>query len=126
VAAAALRLARTRDIEEGWAMLIRERDRALSAIDEFPELAEQLIRLTLIADEASRGIGIGADNKTDQGVQFSKFLSIADHALVENELRSFCWDVPPEALCVLGKLRTSAGIQTSSQPWELMKRILRS
>lgn len=106
VTAEALQLVRAPEILEGWARLIREKDRAISAIDEFPELAEQLIRLTLIADETSRGIGISADNKTEHGSEPSKFLSIADQALVDNELRSFCWDVPPEALCVLGKQHT--------------------
>jgi hypothetical protein len=97
---------RAPEVVAGWASLIAAKERPLSAIDDDPGLADQLIRLTLIADEASRGIGITADNPTKPVPLPSKFLSLADLALVENELRSFCWDVPPETLCVLGKQHT--------------------
>jgi hypothetical protein len=97
---------RPEKVFDGWAALIRQKDRPINAIDASPELAEQLIRLALIADEASRGMGIRADNKTDSGSDPSRFLSLADQVLVENEGRSFCWDVSLESLCVLGKQHT--------------------
>jgi hypothetical protein len=106
VTPAELQSARPPELLVLWESVMREKATPISAIDENPLLAELLILLTLIADEASRGLGITTDNKTDQGSQPSKFLSIADQALVENELRSFCWNVPPEVLCVLGKQHT--------------------
>jgi hypothetical protein len=106
VTPADLQSARTSDILSGWERLIQAKDSPLSAIDESQELAEQLIRLTLIADEASRGIGVTWDNKTNEETKPSKFLSMAGQALSDNESQSYCWEVPREVLCVVGKQHT--------------------
>ncbi len=91
----------------GWTRLIREKGTAVSAINESPKLAEELMRLTLIADEASRGIGVTWNNKTEEGrLENSRFLLMAGKALTDNENESYCWDVPTEALCVVGKQHT--------------------
>ena len=62
-----LKSARTLVIEDGWKRLIQAKDDPLSAISENTDLAEELIRLTLIADEASRGIGVTWNNQIESG-----------------------------------------------------------
>lgn len=89
---------RFREVVEGWASLIQAKVTPLSEIRQSTELVERLIRLTLIADEASVGIGISWDSQTTQGPSPSKFLSIAERMLVTNELQSFCWEVPRDVL----------------------------
>lgn len=106
VSTADLRDAPTADIRAGWERLIQAQELAISDINKDDALAEELIRLTLIADEASRGIGVTWDNQTDQGPKPSKFLSMAGKALAYNHSQSYCWDVPHEVLCVLGKQHT--------------------
>jgi hypothetical protein len=108
VTVSVLRSVRIGDVLEGWASLIHVKETAVSEIRRSKELAEQLIRLTLLADEASVGIGIDWDTRTDTMSQPSKFLSIAEEVLVNNELQSFCWEVPRDVLCVLGKQHTPA------------------
>lgn len=98
-----LRSVRVPDVLAAWACLMEAKELAISAIRENQELADSLIRLTLIADEASVGIGINWDSETKQGLSPSKFLSIAERLLVENRSQSFCSDVPADVLCVLGK-----------------------
>jgi hypothetical protein len=104
VTVSVLQSVRVSDVVDAWASLIRARAIPISEIDR--ELAERLIRMTLIADEASAGIGINWGYQTDEGPRHSKFLSIAEQLLVTNELQSFCWEVPRDVLCVLGKQHT--------------------
>lgn len=104
VTVSVLQSIRVSDVVDSWANLIRAKATPISEIRS--EIAEQLIRMALIADEASAGIGIGWDSPTDQGPRPSKFLSIAEKLLVANELQSFCWEVPRDVLCVLGKQHT--------------------
>jgi hypothetical protein len=104
VTVSVLQSVRVSDVVDAWASLIRARAIPISEIDR--ELAERLIRMTLIADEASAGIGINWDYQTDEGPRHSKFLSFAEQLLVTNELQSFCWEVPRDVLCVLGKQHT--------------------
>lgn len=106
VTVAVLQSVRITEIVAEWASLIKAKATALSEIRKSAELVELLIRLTLIADEASVGIGISWDSQTAQGPSPSKFLSIAEQMLVTNELQSFCWEVPRDVLCVLGKQHT--------------------
>jgi hypothetical protein len=106
VTVAVLQFVRIEEIVEGWASLIQAKDTPLSEIRKDTGLVERLIRMTLIADEASVGIGINWDSQTDRGPSPSKFLSIAERMLVTNELQSFCWEVPRDVLCVLGKQHT--------------------
>lgn len=98
------RLGRVRisEIEQGWALLMRHKDLRITDLsrDEYLPLAEQLIRLTLLADEASCGIGVSWDDKT--------FLSMAGQALFNNGGRSYGWDVPYDSVSVLGKQHTPA------------------
>jgi hypothetical protein len=101
-----LQAARVEEVVAGWARLMAMSETAVGEILSVPELAETLIRLTLIADEASAGIGIGMDRNTTAGPSPSKFLSIAETVLYANELESFCWEVPRDTLCVLGKQHT--------------------
>lgn len=101
ISASDLQGARTLEIRQGWERLIQKKGIAVSAINDHPDLAEALIRLTLIADEASAGIGISWDPDKP-----SQFLSMAQRALTDSGARSFCWDVPRDVLCVLGKQHT--------------------
>lgn len=103
-----LQSVRTPDILDSWKSLIQAKGLSIREIHKSRELAERLIRLTLIADEASVGIGISWDSDTDAGPSPSKFLSIAERVLVDNELQSFCWEIPRDVLCVLGKQHTPA------------------
>lgn len=97
----------TPEIEAGWARLIQAKADPLSSITKTPALAEELIRLTLIADGASRGIGVTWNNKNELGkAEPSQFLSIAGQVLSGNRNESYCWDVPTHALCVVGKQHT--------------------
>jgi hypothetical protein len=88
-------------VRNGWAHVVAAKETPISHIDRTPDLAKNLIRLALIADEASAGIGINSDPHTP-----SRFLSIAELSLFKNESRSFCWEVPSDVLCVLGKQHT--------------------
>lgn len=106
VTVSVLQSVRVSDVADAWASLIQAKAILISEIHR--DLAEQLIRMTLIADEASVGIGINWHSQTDAGPRPSKFLSIAEQMLVTNELQSFCWEVPRDVLCVLGKQHTPA------------------
>jgi hypothetical protein len=106
VTVSVLQSVRVREVVDAWASLIQARNTPINEIRR--ELAEQLIRMTLIADQASVGIGIDWDNRTEKGTRPSKFLSIAEQILVTNELQSFCREVPRDVLCVLGKQHTPA------------------
>lgn len=88
-------------VNTDWAKLIAAKKTPISHIDKTPGLAQILIRLALIADEASAGIGINGDLHAP-----SRFLSIAELNLLNNAARSFCWEVPGDVLCVLGKQHT--------------------
>jgi len=88
-------------VNHGWAQLMAAKETLISEIDKMPNLAQVLIRLALIADEASVGIGIDSDLHTP-----SRFLSIAEVNLFNNASRSFCWEVDSDVLCVLGKQHT--------------------
>jgi hypothetical protein len=70
----------------------------ISKVAAVPKLSDALIRLTLIADAASAGIGIAAEQ--------TPFLTAAQGCLEHNELTSFAWDVPRDSVCVLGKQHT--------------------
>jgi hypothetical protein len=95
------------EIETGWARLAQAKADSLNSIAQSPDLADELIRLTLIADEASRGIGVTWSNRTRSGrAVASPFLSIAGQVLSDNKNESYCWDVPTHALCVVGKQHT--------------------
>ncbi|WP_457832214.1 hypothetical protein, partial [Staphylococcus aureus] len=76
VTVSVLQSVRVREVVDAWASLIQARSTPISEIRR--ELAEQLIRMTLIADQASVGIGIDWDNQTEEGPRPSKFLSIAE------------------------------------------------
>lgn len=57
VTQAALNRARTAGIKREWQALIKVCDTALEEIKATSAVAEQLVRLTLMADAASRGLG---------------------------------------------------------------------
>jgi hypothetical protein len=101
-----LQSVRVPDVVNGWAKLIAAKGTSIGDLRTSYELAECLLRLALIADDASAGIGIDWDNHTKAGRKPSKFLSIADTVLFANKLQSFCSEVPPDVLCVLGKQHT--------------------
>jgi hypothetical protein len=90
-----------KSIESEWAQLIAAKDTPISDIGKIPTLVQTLIRLALVADEASGGIGINSDLHTP-----SRFLSIAEWRLYENSTHSFCWEVSSDVLCVFGKQHT--------------------
>lgn len=58
-----LQSVRVSDVVESWEKLIRAKGTFVSEMSS--EMAEKLIRMALIADEASVGIGIGWDSQTD-------------------------------------------------------------
>lgn len=97
-----LQSVRIPDVVDGWAQLIAAKKKAISEIRNSEELMEALIRMTLIADEASVGIGVDWDLKARE----STFLSIAERVVLRNATQSFCWEVPHDVLCVLGKQHT--------------------
>jgi hypothetical protein len=101
-----LQAVRVKEVVNGWACLIAAKATVISDIRSSLDLTKALIRLALIADEASAGIGIGMDRQSSTGPLPSKFLSIADTVLYSNDLQSFCWEVPRDTLCVLGKQHT--------------------
>ena len=106
VTVADLQSARIPDVVNGWRKLIDSQNTPISEIHAFKDLAEALIRLTLIADEASVGIGINWNRPADSNPTPGKFLSIAEEALYRNKLQSFCLEVPRDVLCVLAKQHT--------------------
>lgn len=109
VTSAALKRVRSGAVKRGWKKVIHAADTTLDAIRDSSSLAEELIRLTLIADAACRGLGVTWNNPTQRGrSQPSEFLFMAAGLLSRNNNRSFCREVPPEALCVLGKQHTPA------------------
>jgi len=64
-----------------------------------PDVSQALLKLCLVADEASRGIGIGLPKQ-------SAFLALAAVRLVANDQRSLGWGVPPEKVMILPKQHT--------------------
>ena len=107
-----LRAARPREIQKAWSEMLKFLDIPISQIRQSRPLAEHLIRMALIADEASAGVGVdgertdhqdGKDKKTSKP---STLLSLAGWMLRSQQDRSFCWEVPADAICVLGKQHT--------------------
>jgi hypothetical protein len=96
--------ARPKAVERAWRQLIRARKTPISEIPASVELTESLIRMALIADEASVGIGIEWDRS--KGTARSTFLSFAERVLSGNGLSSFCWEIGTDLVCVLGKQHT--------------------
>jgi hypothetical protein len=98
--------ARPTELKASWAELMRARSLPINEIQGSQALTEHLIRMTLIADEASAGIGVDWDNVTEDGPVPSPFLSLADRIKSTQDLRSFGWEVSPDVVCVLGKQHT--------------------
>ena len=99
-----LRKARPSAVVELWKAILAKGETSIAHIRDSVRLTDQLIRLTLVADEASAGIGV---NCADHNVEPSgTFLSLAQAVLVNSGNRSFCVDVPPDLVCVLGKQHT--------------------
>jgi hypothetical protein len=104
-----LRAAVPSQVKRAWKTLNKYFDISISKIRESPTLAEQLIRMALIADEASGGIGIDQQQDGDDVSDSpGTFLTVADWMLRFHEARSFCWEVSADAICVLGKQHTPA------------------
>ena len=98
--------ARPNELKASWTELLRARSLPINEIQRYRTLAEHLIRMTLIADEASAGIGVDWDNATAAGPVPSPFLSLADRIKFGQDLRTFGWEVSPDVVCVLGKQHT--------------------
>jgi len=98
VTVAALSRALRPQIRNDWLFLVRHQKVAIGQIKTEPAVADALIRLTLMADAASVGIGISTEA--------TPFLSTAQQILLSNDQQSFAWDVPRDAVCVLGKQHT--------------------
>jgi hypothetical protein len=86
------------EVKNVWSRLTAKGNTAISAIASAPGIADDLLRLSLIADEASSGIGVNTDDST--------FFNIAQAFLEGNKLTSFTWDIPKSAVSVLGKQHT--------------------
>jgi hypothetical protein len=67
-------------------------------------LTECLLRLALIADAASAGLGI--DTEGSATPRSDRFLALAYWIKRVKNLRSFCWRIPEDVICVLGKQHT--------------------
>lgn len=104
----ALLSARPKGVLQLWKRLIAHKETKISEVRDSKSLSEDLIRMTLIADEACAGIGIDWDlEPSDQSAsRRSIFLSLADTALSSNKNRSFCWDLSVDVICVLAKQHT--------------------
>lgn len=87
-----------KEVRRSWAAIVAAGSTGVADISRSPGVADHLIRLTLIADAASEGIGIT--------IESNPFLVAAQAILEENELTSFGWDAPRDVLCVLGKQHT--------------------
>ena len=98
VTAVNLKRAVPREVLGDWATLIKSADRGVCDIGGDPKLSDALIRLAVVADAASDGIGIGTNP--------TPFFAAAQAFLDENDSTSFAWDVPRDSLCVLGKQHT--------------------
>jgi hypothetical protein len=94
------------EVRNGWRILIDAKETPVGEINRSVELSEELLRLTLLADEASAGIGISRHLPKPGNSDRCKFLFLAAMALLNNRQRSFCWEVPRDVLCVLGKQHT--------------------
>jgi hypothetical protein len=105
-----LSAARPKAVEEAWLFLMKARETPINRIRKQRRLAEQLIRMALIADEASAGIGVEWDRRIDDNgarrSEPSTFLSLTDWMLRFRHTRSFCWEVSDDVVCVLGKQHT--------------------
>lgn len=98
ISRASLRAAIPASVLGIWKKVVAARETRISEILDKPELANDLIALTLIADEASEGIGIEADS--------TPFLTFAQTALDSNQLTSFTLDVQSDLIGVLAKQHT--------------------
>jgi hypothetical protein len=87
-------------IQRWWGQLVRAAGRPLSECGQELRLAEAATNICIASDEASAGIGV-VPLETNDG-----FLAVAAAVLLSNGRRSFCKDVPPEKLAVLGKQHT--------------------
>jgi hypothetical protein len=96
---ASLRRARPPEMRRAWTQVIASGGTRISDIRESRPLTEQLIQMALVADEASAGLGVTWDPD-------SPYLTLAGQILWANDVRSFCWDVPNDVVCVLGKQHT--------------------
>lgn len=91
------------EVQKSWKILINAAaGTSLSQVQSDDVVSQHLIRLALIADQASAGIGV--DWPEDRKKR--RFLNLAELVKSDNELRSFCLDVSPDVLCVLGKQHT--------------------
>lgn len=93
-------------VSHSWATVIKSRDMPLSDIRESRVIAEQLIRMALIADEASAGIGVDWVQTRRRSAVPSSFLSVSDQIKYARTHRSFCLDISDDVICVLGKQHT--------------------
>lgn len=100
------RSARPSAVASSWRALVRAKKTPIRDIRLSDTLAEHLVRMALISDVASVGIGVDWDLMTNKGRAHSTFLSFAERVLSGNALRSFCWDVPVDVVGVLGKQHT--------------------
>jgi hypothetical protein len=86
------------EVHRAWTNLLKWQNIGISEITDNPKLSETLIRLALVADVTSEGIGI----ETKQ----TPFLIAAQDFLDQNKYTSFTWDIPRDSVCVLGKQHT--------------------
>jgi hypothetical protein len=92
-------------IEAWWAEFRRYAGESLTAVnDGQPSVMAAAYKLCAAADAASIGMGIQPSN--DQAGSDDSFLAMAQLFLLQNEERSFCSIVKPDALAVLGKQHT--------------------
>ena len=109
ITVAKLRAARPEQLERAWKALDKFHATPIGKIRESSAVAERLIRMALIADEACVGIGIDQQHESDDGSESpGTFLTLADWMLRSHDARSFCWEISADAICVLGKQHTPA------------------
>ena len=88
------------EVREAWKRIVARRDISIRRIHDDKAVARDLIWLVLIADEACGGIGINVETRD------SRFLTLSNSVLISNDLQSFTWDIPSDAIGVLAKQHT--------------------
>lgn len=85
-------------IRESWDTVLAQKDLTVGTIRLNRTIARHLINMVLASDEACAGIGIDTDPLP--------FLATAQEILTSNDLQTFAWDIPLDAVGVLPKQHT--------------------
>lgn len=85
-------------VHDAWALLLQSGDMMLAKCRENNDLMAAAINLCVISDSACSGMGIDFQN--------DKFTAVAESLADNNKRRSYCFEILPDKLAVLGKQHT--------------------